>query len=75
MKKIELANKIVEVTRVDDCPTVYAGGRNFRTAAVNIIDNGKRSNNLCMHIHEDAQGNYLDFTKTRYKQFGKVKIH
>ncbi|MEK3756785.1 hypothetical protein MHB73_21330 [Bacillus sp. FSL K6-6483] len=75
MKKIELANKTVEVTRVDDCPAVYDAGRNFRTADVNIIDDGKRFNNLCMHIHEDAQGDYLDFTKTRYKQFGKVKIH
>lgn len=74
MTKIELNNKVVELERIGKEPDVLAHGKRYRTADVNLVDNGERVNNLCVNIEEEKDGDFLDFTKTRYKQFGKVRI-
>lgn len=73
-KVIERGYRTVEIESISEEPTVYSFGKRYRTAAVNLIDNGIRYNNLCLNVYTDEHGDYLDFTKTRYEQFGKVTI-
>lgn len=75
MKLIRIDDeKQVELERVDLEPTCYESGRATRYADVNILLGEQRFNNLALRVETDQYGEYLDFSKTKFKYFGKVAL-
>lgn len=68
--------KLVGLTERTDGVILAHGIRyDEQGVTVSFVENGiKLSHNLAMTIYVDGLGEYLDFTKTRYKSLGKVRI-
>lgn len=64
----------IHLTHIGTEETITVGTESYREAHVYFYGEDELLYNLAMKIKENSTGDWLDFTKTRFPQFGKIRI-